>query len=211
MYKRQEVVEKQRRQVCLKFSSPPVPDQQPRQVLQLLVSACLLPLENDVAWSELSSREDKLKDREGGAERRRNNKLESVKFIRRAPKIVQLDTTPPTASDGSKENNQNDDKMEILIDGPFGSPSSDIYRAEHAVLVATGIGVTPYASILQSVMFRHRNKLRPSWASPIFNLRKVDFFWINRDQACFEWFVNLLSQLEIEQAEEGGTMDRCLV
>lgn len=33
------------------------------------------------------------------------------------------------------------------------------------------------------------------------NLRKVDFFWINRDQRSFEWFVNLLSQLEIEQAE----------
>jgi NADPH oxidase 5 len=42
------------------------------------------------------------------------------------------------------------------------------------------------------------------------NLRKVDFFWINRDQRSFEWFVNLLSQLEIEQAEQGGAMDRFL-
>lgn len=40
------------------------------------------------------------------------------------------------------------------------------------------------------------------------NLRKVDFFWINRDQRSFEWFVNLLSQLEIEQAELGGAMER---
>merc|ERR1712080_437122 len=44
----------------------------------------------------------------------------------------------------------------------------------------------------------------------MFNLRKVDFFWINRDQRSFEWFVNLLSQLEIEQAEQGGAMERFL-
>lgn len=39
---------------------------------------------------------------------------------------------------------------------------------------------------------------------------KVDFFWINRDQHSFEWFVHLLSQLELEQAELGGVMDRFL-
>jgi hypothetical protein len=39
---------------------------------------------------------------------------------------------------------------------------------------------------------------------------QVDFFWINRDQRSFEWFVNLLSQLEIEQAELGGAMERFL-
>ncbi len=39
---------------------------------------------------------------------------------------------------------------------------------------------------------------------------KVDFFWINRDQRSFEWFVRLLSELEIEQAEKGGAMERFL-
>lgn len=38
----------------------------------------------------------------------------------------------------------------------------------------------------------------------------MDFFWINRDQRSFEWFVNLLSQLEIEQAEQGGVLERFL-
>ena len=32
----------------------------------------------------------------------------------------------------------------------------------------------------------------------------MDFFWINRDQRSFEWFVSLLSQLEIEQSEQCG-------
>ncbi|XP_037302110.1 NADPH oxidase 5-like [Manduca sexta] len=37
----------------------------------------------------------------------------------------------------------------------------------------------------------------------------VDFFWINREQRSFEWFVSLLSQLEMEQAELDG-QDRFL-
>lgn len=88
------------------------------------------------------------------------------------------------------------------------------------LLCTIGIGVTPFASILQSIMHRYW-KARHScprcnyeWASEIpptiMNLRKVDFFWINRDQRSFEWFVNLLSQLEIEQAELGGAMERFL-
>ena len=42
-----------------------------------------------------------------------------------------------------------------------------------------------------------------------FSLLKVDFFWINRDQRSFEWFVSLLNQLEMEQSEQGG-FDRFL-
>ncbi|CAH1983350.1 unnamed protein product [Acanthoscelides obtectus] len=110
--------------------------------------------------------------------------------------------------------------LEIYIDGPYGAPSSHIFRAQHAVLIATGIGVTPFASILQSIMHKYWKarhtcpRCTYSWSSEIpatvMNLRKVDFFWINRDQRSFEWFVNLLSQLEIEQAELGGAMERFL-
>lgn len=30
----------------------------------------------------------------------------------------------------------------------------------------------------------------------------MDFIWINRDQRSFEWFVSLLTKLELDQAEE---------
>ena len=33
------------------------------------------------------------------------------------------------------------------------------------------------------------------------SLRKVDFYWINRDQKSFEWFLNLLGEIENEQNE----------
>jgi len=110
--------------------------------------------------------------------------------------------------------------LEVFIDGPHGAPSSGIFAAEHAVLVATGIGVTPFASILQAIMHRHRQsthtcpKCEHTWSdglahrassrrpAPGFNLRKVDFIWINREQKSFEWFLQLLSQIEMEQAEQ---------
>merc|ERR1712200_166205 len=98
--------------------------------------------------------------------------------------------------------------------------SNSIYRAEHAVLVGTGIGVTPFASILQSISHRYLEIKQScpscsySWTNNLeasmFNLKKVDFIWINRDQKSFEWFVNLLSQLEMEQREHGGEMSRFL-
>ena len=81
----------------------------------------------------------------------------------------------------------------MFIDGPFGAPTSQIFRAQHAVLIGTGIGGTPFASILQSIMHRYwqeRNecpRCKYNWtndlsSSSVLNLRKVDFFWINRDQ-----------------------------
>ncbi|XP_020722099.1 NADPH oxidase 5 isoform X2 [Bombus terrestris] len=63
--------------------------------------------------------------------------------------------------------------LEIFLDGPYGAPSSHIFQAQHAVLIATGIGVTPFASILQSIMHRYWKarhtcpKCKFSWASEI--------------------------------------------
>ena len=76
----------------------------------------------------------------------------------------------------------------VYIDGPFGAPTSQIFRAQHAVLIGTGIGVTPFASILQSIMHRYwqaRNtcpKCQYQWTSDLsasvgLNLRKVSNTW----------------------------------
>lgn len=100
--------------------------------------------------------------------------------------------------------------LHLHLDGPYGSPTSHIFQTEHAILIATGIGVTPFASILQSIMYRYTKakhvcpSCSHSWADPIppniMHLKKVDFVWINRHQKSFEWFVSLLSELEITQA-----------
>ena len=78
----------------------------------------------------------------------------------------------------------------VYIDGPHSAPSSTIFSAEHAVLVATGIGVTPFASILQSIVARFT--MRQSLG----NLRQVDFIWVNRDYSSLDWFLLLLRDLE---------------
>ena len=47
-------------------------------------------------------------------------------------------------------------RFQCFIDGPYGTTSREIFDTEHAVLIGSGIGVTPFASILQSVMYRHQ-------------------------------------------------------
>jgi predicted ferric reductase len=72
------------------------------------------------------------------------------------------------------------------IEGPFGTPSADILGSDIAVMVAGGIGVTPFASVLESIIMGSRQK-KP---------QKVYFYWLNREGAAFAWFFGLLSQLE---------------
>lgn len=43
---------------------------------------------------------------------------------------------------------------QCYIDGPYGTPTRRIFTSEHAVLIGAGIGITPFASILQSIMYR---------------------------------------------------------
>ncbi|XP_068266719.1 NADPH oxidase 5 [Nyctibius grandis] len=102
--------------------------------------------------------------------------------------------------------------VKCYIDGPYGTPTRRIFTSEHAVLIGAGIGITPFASILQSIMYRYRRRKRScpschhSWCEELrdeeMTLRKVDFIWINRDQKHFEWFISLLTRLEMEQAEQ---------
>lgn len=86
------------------------------------------------------------------------------------------------------------------VDGPYGSPSAPIFKARVAVLIGAGIGVTPFASVLESIVWRGNGQsTRPS------NLEKAYFFWLNRDQYSFEWFRELLSTLERTDAR--GLLD----
>lgn len=78
----------------------------------------------------------------------------------------------------------------IRIDGPYGAPAEDVFENEIAVLIGTGIGVTPWASILKNIWH-----LRNSPDAPP-RLRRVEFIWVCKDTSSFEWFQTLLSSLE---------------
>ncbi len=82
----------------------------------------------------------------------------------------------------------------IDLEGPFGTPSAHIFESKVAVLIGAGIGVTPFASVLESLAAR-RDRGDP------LPLEKVYFIWVSRDQSAFEWFAELLAQLETQDPD----------
>uniref|UniRef100_A0A2I3H445 NADPH oxidase 4 n=1 Tax=Nomascus leucogenys TaxID=61853 RepID=A0A2I3H445_NOMLE len=73
----------------------------------------------------------------------------------------------------------------LYIDGPFGSPFEESLNYEVSLCVAAGIGVTPFASIL--------NTLLDDWKP--YKLRRLYFIWVCRDIQSFRWFADLLCML----------------
>jgi NAD(P)H-flavin reductase len=41
----------------------------------------------------------------------------------------------------------------IHVDGPFGAPAQLVYRETAAIVVGSGIGITPWASVLKDVWY----------------------------------------------------------
>ncbi len=60
------------------------------------------------------------------------------------------------------------------------------------MLIGTGIGVTPWASILKNI-WHLRNSPNPPR-----RLRRVEFIWVCKEIGSFEWFQTLLSSLEAQ-------------
>lgn len=87
--------------------------------------------------------------------------------------------------------------MKVHLDGPFGAPTTGIFSTRHAVMIGAGIGVTPFASVLESLVTRaNAGESR---------LEKVYFYWLNRESRAFEWFADLL--LVLEQRDERKLVD----
>ena len=46
----------------------------------------------------------------------------------------------------------------ILVDGPYGSASEEVFQYRTLILVGAGIGVTPFVSIMRSLVLQHKYK-----------------------------------------------------
>lgn len=91
-------------------------------------------------------------------------------------------------------NDQEEDKdnpPKIRIEGPFGGGNQDWYKFEIAVMVGGGIGVTPYASILNDLVFGTSTNRYSGVAC-----KKVYFLWICPSHRYFEWFIDVLRDVE---------------
>uniref|UniRef100_A0A8D0GL07 NADPH oxidase 4 n=1 Tax=Sphenodon punctatus TaxID=8508 RepID=A0A8D0GL07_SPHPU len=73
----------------------------------------------------------------------------------------------------------------LYIDGPFGSPFEESLKYEVSLCVAGGIGVTPFASILHTLL--------DGWER--YTLRRLYFIWVCREIQSFCWFADLLCGL----------------
>jgi len=76
----------------------------------------------------------------------------------------------------------------LFVDGPYGEGHQDWSKFQYVCLVAGGIGVTPFASILKDIIHR--------LSTGTLNVKRVYFFWICRTQRQFEWLVEILRELE---------------
>jgi predicted ferric reductase/Ca2+-binding EF-hand superfamily protein len=90
--------------------------------------------------------------------------------------------------------------LTAFVDGPYGSPTGHIFASKHAVLIGAGIGVTPFASVLESLVLRANGE-----SSRASKLEHAHFVWINRDAYSFEWFAALLR--EIERVDRKGMLE----
>jgi len=77
------------------------------------------------------------------------------------------------------------------IDGPFGAASEEVFKFKNVMLVAGGIGITPFVSILKSIRYRLE-------AGKGKKIERVSLYWISRDRNCFEWCNDVLAALEEE-------------
>ncbi|XP_055328923.1 NADPH oxidase 5-like [Paramacrobiotus metropolitanus] len=111
----------------------------------------------------------------------------------------------------------------VFVDGPYGSTSRELFRSEHAVLICAGIGVTPFASVLSSLLseFKRNNHskcpncehefptITPSIPMRIdgrrLKLRKIEFIWVIREIESMEWFHDLFHAWEMQQSGFGKT------
>ncbi|XP_072234297.1 cytochrome b-245 heavy chain [Leuresthes tenuis] len=84
----------------------------------------------------------------------------------------------------------------VAIDGPFGTASEDVFRYEVVMLVGAGIGVTPFASILKSVWYKHIQNNQNVFT------KKIYFYWLCPETQAFEWFADLLQTLERQMTEK---------
>jgi len=83
------------------------------------------------------------------------------------------------------------DIPKIRLQGPFGGGNQDWYKFEIAVMVGAGIGVTPYASILNDLVFGTSTNRYSGVAC-----KKVYFLWICPSHRHFEWFIDVLREVE---------------
>ncbi|XP_068222962.1 dual oxidase-like isoform X2 [Palaemon carinicauda] len=99
-----------------------------------------------------------------------------------------------------KSQMQEDEKYhQIYVDGPFGGSHQMWWNFEVVIFIASGIGVTPFSSILKEIADKIKN------SKSLLKTKKVYFLWITRSQKQFEWMTEILR--EVEEIDKNGIIN----
>lgn len=86
-----------------------------------------------------------------------------------------------------------DGSVDLLVNGPFASPADSYEDYDYLVLVASGIGVTPFIGILKDISLNSFDK----------KIKRVDLIWTVPDSGSLKWFDE-----EISEAWSNSTNDK---
>lgn len=95
----------------------------------------------------------------------------------------------------TKEGKNAELNFHVAVDGPYGTPSDDIFKYKTTVLIGAGVGVTPYASILKSVWYKLKS------GNYNFGVNKIYFYWLCSDASVFGWFTSVIKEVVNELKE----------
>eukprot|EP00058_Branchiostoma_floridae_P014400 XP_002599888.1 hypothetical protein BRAFLDRAFT_212399 [Branchiostoma floridae] len=75
----------------------------------------------------------------------------------------------------------------LYVDGPFGSPSENVFHYDVSLCIAGGIGITPFASVLNHLLNEGTKSSR---------LRRLYLVWVCKNITSFLWIAQVLCSLQ---------------
>lgn len=88
-----------------------------------------------------------------------------------------------------------DDQIITYIDGPFGAPAEHFKSYQNLIFVAAGVGVTPFSSILISLLYQLKKGEK-------LHHKTISFYWIQREYAKADNLNNILEEIAQEGKEK---------
>ncbi|KAK9866610.1 hypothetical protein WJX84_002042 [Apatococcus fuscideae] len=103
--------------------------------------------------------------------------------------------TPPTYAQGPTRTRA----PKISLDGPYGAPAQNYNDYEVLLLVGAGVGITPFASVLRTLVKEYEMAKCTRCGlmnERLFVPKKVYFYWITREQQAPTWFQSTLEAIQ---------------
>jgi len=85
--------------------------------------------------------------------------------------------------------------MVTYIDGPFGAPAEHFKNYDNLIFIAAGVGVTPFSSILISLLYKLKKKEKLEHFS-------ISFYWVQREYSKADYLNNILEEIAKEDKEK---------